>query len=150
MELDRKENRIELLLEKYFEGETSIAEENELKLYFSSADVAQHLEQYKAMFGYFSSAKEQKFEQKIPLKSKTQKVAWLSIAASVVILLGMFTFYNRSINQSEDLGTYNDPEKAFEETQKALNLLSKNVNVGVESMQYVKEYQDSKDLIFKN
>lgn len=150
MELDRKENRIELLLEKYFEGETSIAEENELKLYFSSADVAQHLEQYKAMFGYFSSAKEQKFEQQIPLKSKTQKVAWLSIAASIVILLGMFTFYNRGINQSEDLGTYNDPEKAFEETQKALNLLSKNVNVGIESMQYVKEYQDSKDLIFKN
>lgn len=150
MELDRKETRIELLLEKYFEGETSIAEENELKLYFSSAGVAQHLEQYKAMFGYFSSAKEQKFEQQIPLKSKTQKVAWLSIAASIVILLGMFTFYNRGINQSEDLGTYNDPEKAFEETQKALNLLSKNVNVGVESMQYVKEYQDSKDLIFKN
>lgn len=146
MELDR----IEILLEKYFEGETSIAEENELKVYFSSTDVAQHLEQHKAMFGYFSSAKEQKFEQKIPLKSKRQKVAWLSIAASVVILLGMFTFYNRSINQNEDLGTYDDPEKAFIETQKALNLLSKNVNVGIESMQYVKEYQDSKNLIFKN
>ena len=146
MELDR----IEILLEKYFEGETSIAEENELKAYFSSADVAQHLEHYKAMFGYFSSAKEQKFEQQIPLKSKKLQVAWLSVAASVVILLGMFTFYNRNISQSEDLGTYNDPEKAFEETQKALNLLSKNVNVGVESMQYVKEYQESKNLIFKN
>ncbi len=146
MELDR----IEILLEKYFEGETSIAEENELKAYFSSADVAQHLEHYKAMFGYFSSAKEQKFEQQVPLKSKKIQVAWLSVAASVVILLGMFTFYNRNINQSEDLGTYNDPEKAFEETQKALNLLSKNVNVGVESMQYVKEYQESKNLIFKN
>lgn len=146
MELDR----IEILLEKYFEGETSIAEENELKTYFSSADVAQHLEHYKAMFGYFSSAKEQKFEQKLPLKPKKIHVMWLSVAASVVILLGMFTFYNRNISQSEDLGTYNDPEKAFEETQKALNLLSKNVNVGIGSMQYVKEYQDSKDLIFKN
>lgn len=146
MELDR----IEILLEKYFEGETSIAEENELKTYFSSADVAQHLEHYKAMFGYFSSAKEQKFEQKLPLKPKKIQVMWLSVAASVVILLGMFTFYNRNISQSEDLGTYNDPEKAFEETQKALNLLSKNVNVGIGSMQYVKEYQDSKDLIFKN
>lgn len=146
MELDR----IEILLEKYFEGETSIAEENELKAYFSSADVAQHLEHYKAMFGYFSSAKEQKFEQQIPLKSKKLQVAWLSVAASVVILLGMFTFYNRNISHSEDLGTYNDPEKAFEETQKALNLLSKNVNVGVESMQYVNEYQQSKNLIFKN
>jgi hypothetical protein len=146
MELDR----IEILLEKYFEGETSIAEENELKAYFSSADVAQHLEHYKAMFGYFSSAIEQKFEQQLPLKSKKVQVAWLSVAASVVILLGMFTFYNRNINQSEDLGTYNDPEKAFEETQKALNLLSKNVNVGIESMQYVNEYQESKNLIFKN
>lgn len=146
MELDR----IEILLEKYFEGETSIAEENELKVYFSSQDVAQHLEHYRAMFGYFSSAKEQKFEQQIPLKSKRQKVAWLSVAASIVILLGMFTFYNLNINQNEDLGTYDDPEKAFEETQKALNLLSKNVNVGIESMQYMQEYQESTDLIFKN
>lgn len=146
MELDR----IEILLEKYFEGETSIAEENELKVYFSSQDVAQHLEHYRAMFGYFSSAKEQKFEQQIPLKSKRQKVAWLSVAASIVILLGMFTFYNLNLNHNEDLGTYDDPQKAFEETQKALNLLSKNVNVGVESMQYVQEYQESTDLIFKN
>ena len=40
-------DRIEKLVEKYFEGETSIAEEKELKTYFSSTDVAQHLEQYK-------------------------------------------------------------------------------------------------------
>jgi hypothetical protein len=146
MELDRIEN----LLEKYFDGETSIAEENELKVYFSSEDVAQHLEQYKAMFGYFKSAKEQEFAQKIPLQTTKQKVAWLSIAASIVVLLGMFTFYNYNLNQSQDLGTYDDPQKAFEETQKALNLLSKNVNVGVQSMEYVNEYQESKELIFKN
>ena len=146
MELDRIEN----LVEKYFEGETTIAEEKELQTYFSSEDVAQHLEQYKAMFGYFSSAKEQKFEQKIPLQSKKRNVAWLSIAASVVVLLGMFTFYNYDVNQNQDLGTYDDPQKAFEETQKALNLLSKNVNVGVEGMEYVQEYKNSQDLIFKN
>lgn len=147
MELDK----IEILLEKYFEGETTIAEENELKNYFSSSDVAQHLEHYRGMFGYFSVAKEQKFEQELPLKTKTQKkVAWLSIAASVVVLLGLFTFYNQNMSQNQDLGTYNDPEKAFQETQKALNLLSKNVNVGVEGMQYVQEYQQSTELIFKN
>jgi len=146
MELDRIEN----LLEKYFEGETTIAEENELRIYFGSSDVAQHLEQYKAMFGYFAKAKEQKFEQKIPLQSKKRNVAWLSIAASVVVLLGMFTFYNYDVNQNQDLGTYDDPQKAFEETQKALNLLSKNVNVGVEGMEYVQEYKNSQDLIFKN
>lgn len=147
MELDK----IEILLEKYFEGETTIAEENELKKYFSSSDVAQHLEHYRGMFGYFTAAKEQRFEQVIPLKTKTQKkVAWLSIAASVVVLLGLFTFYNQNMSQNQDLGTYDDPEKAFQETQKALNLLSKNVNVGVEGMQYVQEYQQSTELIFKN
>ncbi|HEU4497260.1 MAG TPA: hypothetical protein VFR70_09435 [Flavobacterium sp.] len=143
-------HRIENLIEKYFEGETSIAEENELKVYFSSSDVAQHLEHYKAMFGYFSSAKEQKSERQLPPPSKRLKAAWLSVAASIVILLGMFAFYNRMSSQNQDLGTYNDPEKAFEETQKALNLLSQKVNVGVGSMQYVQEYQQSKELIFKN
>jgi len=147
MELDRIEN----LLEKYFEGETTIAEENELKIYFSSSDVAQHLNHYRGMFGYFSAAKEQKFEKELPSKITTKKkVAWLSIAASIVILLGLFTFYNQNMTQNQDLGTYDDPEKAFQETQKALNLLSKNVNVGVEGMQYVQEYQQSTELIFKN
>ncbi len=147
MELDR----IEILLEKYFDAETTIAEENELKIYFSSSDVAQHLEHYRGMFGYFSAAKEQQFEQELPLKTTARKkVAWLSIAATIVILLGMFTFYNQNISQNQDLGTYDDPEKAFQETQKALNLLSKNVNVGVEGMQYVQEYQQSTELIFKN
>ena len=56
-------NKIEDILEKYFQGETSIAEENELKDYFSSPNVAQHLEQYKPMFGYFSQVKEQKSTQ---------------------------------------------------------------------------------------
>lgn len=147
MELDK----IEILLEKYFEGETTIAEEKELKIYFSSSDVAQHLEHYRGMFGYFTAAKEQKFEQELPIKTKARnKVAWLSIAATIVILLGMFTFFNQNIDQSQDLGTYDDPEKAFLETQKALNLLSKNVNVGVGGMQYVQEYQKSTELIFKN
>jgi len=147
MELDR----IEILLEKYFDAETTIAEENELKIYFSSSDVAQHLEHYRGMFSYFSAAKEQQFEQELPLKTTARKkVAWLSIAATIVILLGMFTFYNQNITQNQDLGTYDDPEKAFQETQKALNLLSKNVNVGVEGMQYVQEYQQSTELIFKN
>ncbi len=145
MELDK----IEILLEKYFEGETSVTEENQLKDYFSSPDVAQHLEQYKPVFGYFSQAKEQKSEQVIPLQSKKRNVAWLSIAASVVVLLGAgtFTYFNYNGNP-QNLGTYDDPEVAFRETQKALSLLSNNVNVGVESVQYIQEYENAKSKVF--
>jgi hypothetical protein len=148
-------NKIENILEKYFQGETSIAEENELKEYFSSSNVAQHLEQYKPIFGYFSKVKEQKSTHEVPLQTKKRNVAWLSIAASAVVLLGIGTYFYMSeknatpvVAQSE-LGTYDNPEKAFAETQKALALLSNNVNVGIESVQYIKEYEQSKNKIFK-
>lgn len=149
-------NKIEILLEKYFQGETSIAEENELRNYFSSPDVAQHLEQYKPMFGYFSHASGQELKQKNPLlpkpRDKKRNVPWLSIAASVVVLLGIgtYVFYNYdNENEKQDLGTYDDPEVALRETQKALALLSNHVNVGIESVYYIQEYQNSKELIFK-
>jgi hypothetical protein len=148
-------NRIEDILEKYFQGETTIAEENQLKEYFSSSNVAQHLEQYKPMFGYFSQVKQQKSTHEIPLQTKKRNVAWLSIAASVVVLLSIGTYFYVSekntapvVAQSE-LGTYDDPEEALKATQKALALLSNNVNVGIESVQYIKEYEQSKNKIFK-
>lgn len=151
MELDRIEN----ILEKYFEGETTIAEEKELKEYFSSSNVAQHLEQYKPVFGYFSQVKQQKSTQEIPLQTKKRNVAWLSIAASAVVLLGIGTYFFVSekniapaVTQSE-LGTYDNPEEALEATQKALALLSNNVNVGIGSVQYINEYEQSKNKIFK-
>jgi len=148
-------NKIEDILEKYFQGETSIAEENQLKEYFASSNVAQHLEQYKPMFGYFSQVKEQKSTQEIPLKTNKRNVAWLSIAASVVVLLSVGTYFYVSekttppvVAQSE-LGTYDDPEEALAATQKALALLSNNVNVGIESVHYINEYEQSKNKIFK-
>lgn len=148
-------NKIEDILEKYFQGETSIAEEKELKDYFSSPNVAQHLEQYKPMFGYFSHVKEQKSTQEIPLKTNKQNVAWLSIAASAVVLLGIGTYFYVSEKNTVDtvaqteLGTYDDPEEALAATQKALALLSSNVNVGIGSVQYIRQYEESKNKIFK-
>ena len=145
-------DRIENLLEKYFEAETSIAEEKELKDYFASSDVAPPLEQYKPIFGYVVQAKQEQFTATIPLKTKKRKsVVWLSVAASVVVLLGvgLFTYNNYNQAKSEDLGTYDDPEVAFRETQKALALISESVNKGIGSMSYINEYEQSKNRIFK-
>ena len=144
-------NRIETILEKYFQGETTVLEENELKNYFSSSDIAQHLEQYKLLFGYFSEAKKQEYIKTVTLKAKKRNVRWISIAASIVALLGISTFtYLHQPQESNDLGTYESPEEAFAATQKALSLLSKNVNVGIESVSYINEFQNSKELIFKS
>ena len=75
----------------------------------------------------------------------------MSIAASIVVLIGAgtFTFFNYNNSQQQDLGSYDSPEEAFAATQKALNLLSENVNVGVISVQHIQEFENSKNLIFK-
>ena len=150
MELDR----IEKLITNYFEGETSSAEEKELKAYFASSNVAQHLEQYKSVFGYFSQAQSQQFKAAIPLKAKKRtNLVWLSIAASVVALFGIATFmYNNTTEKPKalsDLGTYDNPEEALAATQKALTLVSQKINVGIGGVSYINEFERSKNRIFK-
>jgi hypothetical protein len=146
-------DRIENLIDKYFEGETSIAEENELKVYFSSTDVAQHLKQYQTIFGYFSQAKEQQFTQEIPLQTRKRNVVlWLSIAASVVVMLGVGTmmyFNNDKEEQFVACSPEDNPELALQQTEKALALVSEHLNTGIESVSYINEYEQSKNRIFK-
>jgi hypothetical protein len=148
MELDR----IEQLLEKYFKAETSIAEEKDLKNYFASSDVAQHLKQYQPIFGYATQAKLEQFKATIPLITKKRSsVVWFSVAASVFVLLsvGLFTFNHYNQPKSNDLGTYDDPEIAYRETRKALAMISEHVNTGIGSMNYLNEYEQTKNKIFK-
>ncbi|EKT3956702.1 hypothetical protein [Flavobacterium psychrophilum] len=146
-------NKIEILLEKYFQGETSIADENDLRSYFLSQDIAPHLQRYKAMFGYFTQTKKQEFAQETLQIAKKRKVMWRSVAASIVFLFGLATFFmintNKLVNKQHELGTYENPEIAFKETQKALALLSSNVNLGIESVRYVQEYETTKKRVFK-
>lgn len=144
-------NRIEKLLEKYFQAETSLAEEQELKNYFASDDVAPNMKQYKSLFACFSEAKNEELTKEIVVQSKKRSTIWLSIAASITILLGVgvFSYLNMETKEKGELGTYDDPEVAFRETQKALKMVSENVNVGIKSVEYVNEYQESRNLIFK-
>ena len=73
---------------------------------------------------------------------------WIGVAAAVAVLLGtMHYFYSEEPNT--DLGTYSDPEEAFVETQKALEMLSEEVNQGVESVAILKEYDKTTKTIFK-
>ena len=140
---------IEQLLDKYLEGNTSIAEEKELKAYFNSNDVASHLQHYKLMFGYFKNQEEELFTKVLPLQPRKRNVVkWISITASFVILFGTAIYYNSNV-QNEDLGTFDNPEIALIETQKALEMLSENVSYGVESVAVLHEYNESKKTIFK-
>lgn len=146
-------NKIEVLLEKYFAGETSIADEKELKDYFHSSNVSPDLEQYKPLFGFFVETKKEELEKHFFLKSKNPKAKGLSIAAAIVVLLGMGTFiyFNENeLKKSKELGTYEDPKEAFIATQNALGMLSKQVNEGFKGIEYIGIYERTKNRIFIN
>ncbi|KOS06098.1 hypothetical protein AM493_08645 [Flavobacterium akiainvivens] len=142
---------IETLLDKYFDAETTIAEENTLKAYFAAGNIAPHLAQYAPMFGYFAAQQEQHFDKPLPLKTKVNYTKWLSVAASLVLLCGMLAWFinTNPPQQQQELGTYDDPEVAFRETQKALGLLSSKVNMGVKGVNYLGEYERAKQTVFK-
>ncbi|WP_342083811.1 HEAT repeat domain-containing protein [Dyadobacter sp. OTU695] len=50
---------IEKLLEKYYDGETSLEEERALKQFFQSGDLPEHLQSHAAQFGYFAQARKE-------------------------------------------------------------------------------------------
>ena len=159
-------NNIEKLIEKYENGETSLKEEQLLKNYFASDDVAPHLEMYKSMFGYFSICNREQFNKDIKFETEVEKTkrsfnyTWLSVAAVAVLMLG---FYFGTTYTTNDLGTYKDPELALMEVTKSLEMISQSFNKGVgnvnylneiekgtATLRYLNEVENATSIIFKN
>ena len=145
---------IEKLLDRYFEAETTRVEEDRLKKYFSSGEVAPHLQQYIPMFCYFEQAGKENFSKEISLPSqgvkfseaKRKVYSWVAIAASIVILMGVVI---QQENQVSEFGTYEDTELAMQKTREALEMMSLYMNSGTEDLGYIEEFNSTKDKIVK-
>ena len=135
-------NRVEQLLEKYFEARTTEAEERDLRDYFSGKDVEGHLEQYRPMFAYFSNAKQERFTQQVPLKPRRNLYQWISVAAVVVMVAGIF--FGKQYQERKEA------EYAYLQTKKALGLLAANLDRGTDKVAYLNEFEETKQKIYKN
>lgn len=141
-------NNIEKLLEKYNKGETTLKEEQQLKDYFKQETVAPHLEMYKPMFTYFLASQKEQFTKDVPLESnKYNLYKWISVAAVAVLMLGFY--FNSPLVLQDDLGTYDDPEMAYLEVKKSLEMISTHFNKGASSINYLNEVENTTSLIFK-
>jgi hypothetical protein len=131
-------------LKKYFDGETSVEEEKELRKY-SSTDVASHLMQYKSILDIYLAAAQEynKNLQRCQSCSIKRIVMVINCCFSFVLLsAGMYVYVDRDVSR-QDLEREN-PEEAMKETQRALAILSGHVNVGIESVMSLEQYEDSK------
>ncbi len=140
--------KIENLIEKYFEGTTSLKEENVLHTYFSQAFVPAHLQEYQALFAYFSKNKAEVSTQ--PIQVKTKKKTWqlymLSYtAAAAILLFSVFWFTQpKGLTNAER----EEAQLALIETQKVFQLISQNLNKGNNAIAYLQDYEEVKNKIF--
>jgi hypothetical protein len=72
----------------------------------------------------------------------------LRVPTCLILIVGFSIFSSCNSSKQDDLGTYENPEIALKETQKALSLLSKHVNTGYKSVHVIEEYEITKDKIF--
>lgn len=134
---------IEKLLEKYFEAETSLHEEEQLKAYFSGEEVAPHLVQYASLFGYFEQSKRE-LAPEITFKkpSKAIYIRWVSVAA--VLIIGFSIYFNYQQKQQQK-----QAEVAYQQAKEALEMLSANFNNGAKELAYLEVFEQTKSKIFE-
>jgi hypothetical protein len=158
-------NRIEELLEKYDNAETTLQEEQELSAYFLGEEVAPHLESYRPMFQYFAVNQKEEFTKVVPLNTKTRSLyQWISVAAVSILMLGIFlprTLFGPSAEEEAQA------RLAYEQTMEALSLVSAgmskgkqelnslamvgdNLNDGMSKAGKLSEFSKAKNRIFKN
>lgn len=133
---------INKLIGKYFDANTTAAEERMLRDYFSGKEVAPELESYRPMFNYFSKAKEERFTRQVPLNTGKPYYKWVSVAAIAILAFGIY-FGNNYQEKKE-------AEYAYYQTRKALSLLAQNLERGTDKIGYLNEFEETTQKLYKN
>lgn len=140
-------NRIEQLLESYFEGTTTLEQEQELRTYFTSGEVASHLESYVGMFSAFAKAQKETLPLPVEIPSSRRKYGWIAgIAAASLLALGIV---NQTSRQETYSGTYQDQEIAVLKTKQTLGMVSKMLQQSTAQLGTVKEFENTTKSFFK-
>lgn len=144
MPMDSKDKAREIgqLLEKYWNCETSLEEEQMLRSYFNGPEVSEQLKDAADLFRFFETERVRslgdnfdsdvmrtlkKTERKTKVVSMVRWVQIARIAAGVVVMVAATYFVrNEILKNSPDPTEITDPQQALEETKKALMMISKS------------------------
>lgn len=142
---------VEQLLERYWQCETSLEEEFELRLFFSSEEVPAHLLRYKNLFVYQQIQQEvglsEDFDARVlaQVEAPVVKARRLTpvgrfmplfkAAAVIAVMLSLGNIAQHTFFADEALDynydaytdTYDDPEVAYKEVSSALMMLSEGI-----------------------
>lgn len=148
--------RLKYLLERFYDGNSTLDEEAELSDLLLNADLPKEFKFDKELFASLVSASEpvevpgdlnQKIisliDEEAKTESRTRRINLFSIsalAAGLLLILSVYLVFLR--DQSQDYVTeysVEDPVKAYEETRKALDLISEKWNTGTAELKNLDE-----------
>ncbi len=139
-------NKIKSLLDQYFEGNTTLEQEKQLRKYFQTDEVAEELATYKTLFSAFDQAREEKSNEDIKLpivKSKRLKSWWYAAAAVLVLAIGIGGMQFSQVQKEKEALV------ALKKTKEAMLFLSENLNKGADYLVIVDQFEIAKDKILK-
>lgn len=134
-------HEVERLLEKYWQTETTLEEEQKLREFFATGPVPPALKGAADLFAFFQAEKgkaiEQNFESAVTKQLKARQGGKLvsmigygnmaRIAAGIAVVVAATFLIRQEIRKNypkEMQDTYSDPQLAFEETKRALQMIS--------------------------
>ena len=136
-------NNIEQLLEKYWMCETSLEEEQQLRDFFKGHEVPASMKEATMLFRFFETEKsnslQENFEPAVTKQLRQRQggkiISMVSlnniarIAAGIGVVVVATYFIRQEVRKTypqELQDTYTDPQIAFEETKKALMMISQS------------------------
>lgn len=161
MPMDSK--NIEELLNKYWNCETSLEEEQQLRDYLQGSNVPDQHNDTAVLFRYFGEHKKKSLNEgnfdarivkTITPKNKIVKLFHNSmrIAAGIAVLMVALWFVRTEVqkNSQQTADTYDDPKLAFEETKKALMMISKNFGKAEQEAKKINLFNEAQKEILNN
>lgn len=145
-------NEIKTLLDRFYDGQTTGAEDEQLKRFFDSDDVPPEMAEEQAFFQQLHAntppvpdGLEQRISKQIDGWNTIEKTStrrarivslrWIiGIAASLLLIFSIGLFVNSRTDEKDfatQQDTYDNPEDAYAETQRALMKFSKSLNKGL-------------------
>ena len=159
MDLDK----INGLLQKYGNAETSLEEEQQLRTFFAREPVPESLKETASLFRYFEKQKEvglddptfdKNLRQRIKPKGKMISMVQVArIAAGLLVVVAATFFIREEVRKAfpdEPEDTYSDPKVAFEETKKALMMISNSFNKAQKEASKINVFNEAQEKIHRS
>lgn len=139
----------ERMLERFYQGETTLKEEKALKDFFLGDHIPDELRSLQAQFLYYESQRRDIFDSRriesqvmeeitgSKVKSffilrKGKILLYSGIAAAILIFLGVYLTMNPVVKKVQD--TYSDPMVAYNQAKEVLLYVSAKLNKGTKDL----------------